>query len=655
MTLAALEHVDRSSSRIVSRLRRLVAIPTVNPPGERYGEMVASLEESCAGLGMETRVHQVPAKVAEAAGVAPDYPRYNLIARWHVGAPRTVHFNAHYDVVPAAGKWKFPPFQPQAENGWMYGRGSGDMKGSIVALLTAIDCLRRSGSQPAFNIECSFTADEETGGELGVGYIVRQGLVDAESAVVCEGAAGTRVGLGHNGVLWLYVHLRGKPAHASSPDQGRNAFEAMLAVARHLQRYKKDLTTADRRYRDFNGKDRHPTLNIGGVFGGYRPEGQYGSRRCNFQHRSAGSSQRAPRAGGTGAAFQHCRGGRRHSRRSAAGSRRRCGLNPAWWMPLTNFRSSSPAPSRRCAAAARDFASPQDSQTSIISSRKPAFPASGTASTGGAPTVRTSASACGMSPALQRPTPTSCLREGEARVDLLKEFLRAAYDHFGGLVCINILWSLLSIPWLAAATAAALYGVALQGDWAPHARMLVIVLATEFVWFAPPTVLLFLAARQWLDGGSVSFRSLARQLPRHALRAQSAGMAIMATTCLLAINLVFYHHLGGWLGAVLSGLMGWVLLGLVLVSLYLVPVLLAGELGFRGACRSSLFLVIAYPGRTLVLLVFVAGLLALGLASGIGLLCGVSAAIALIESAWVRRLAREGEGGSSDSRNRNEN
>lgn len=268
MTLTALEHVDRSGSRIASRLRRLVAIPTVNPPGERYGEMVASLEKSCSELGMDTRVHQVPSKMVEAAGVAPDYPRYNLIARWDAGARRTVHFNAHYDVVPAAGKWKFPPFQPQAENGWMYGRGSGDMKGSIVALLTAIDCLRRSGAQPAFNIECSFTPDEETGGELGAGYIVRQGLVNAESAVVCEGAAGTRVGLGHNGVLWLYVHLQGKPAHASSPDQGRNAFEAMLAVARHLQRYKKDLTTADRRYRDFNGKDRNPTLNIGGVFGG---------------------------------------------------------------------------------------------------------------------------------------------------------------------------------------------------------------------------------------------------------------------------------------------------------------------------------------------------------------------------------------------------
>lgn len=239
-------------------------------------------------------------------------------------------------------------------------------------------------------------------------------------------------------------------------------------------------------------------------------------------------------------------------------------------------------------------------------------------------------------------------------VDVMKEFLRVGYDNFGSLVFINILWSLFSIPWFAAAGAAGLFGAALQGDWAFPVRMLVIVLATEFVWFAPPTVLLFLAARRWLDGRGGSFRSLARQLPRHALRAQKGGLAIMATTCLLAVNLIFYHNLGGWLGAVLSGLMGWMLLGLVLVSLYFVPLLLAGEAGIRGACRSSLFLVVSYPGRSLILLALVAVLLAIGLASGIGLLCGVSAAIALIESAWVRQLAPEVEGGRSDSWNCNE-
>ena len=83
------------------------------------------------------------------------------------------------------------------------------MKGSIAALLMAIRALRESGSQPAFNIECSFTADEETGGQLGAGYVVREGLCKADFAVVCEGAAGSYVGCGHNGVLWLQVDVEG--------------------------------------------------------------------------------------------------------------------------------------------------------------------------------------------------------------------------------------------------------------------------------------------------------------------------------------------------------------------------------------------------------------------------------------------------------------
>ena len=123
-------------------------------------------------------------------------------------------------------------------------------------------------AEPAFNIECSFTADEETGGELGAGWIVGQGLVDADFAVVCEGAAGTQVGCGHNGVLWLEVTINGKSAHASRPEQGINAFEAMAGVVRHLQDYKGKLCEYRRRYVDFDGHIRNPTLNIGGVFSG---------------------------------------------------------------------------------------------------------------------------------------------------------------------------------------------------------------------------------------------------------------------------------------------------------------------------------------------------------------------------------------------------
>ena len=142
------------------------------------------------------------------------------------------------------------------------------MKGSIAALLMAVEALRHSGRAPCFNVECSFTADEETGGELGAGYVVKQGLVHADYAVVCEGAGGTQVGCGHNGVLWLEVEILGKPAHASKPQEGVNAFEAMAELVYRLQRFKKELEVPSRRYRDFAGHERSPTINIGGGFNG---------------------------------------------------------------------------------------------------------------------------------------------------------------------------------------------------------------------------------------------------------------------------------------------------------------------------------------------------------------------------------------------------
>lgn len=264
------EYIEKNQIALTTSLQEMIAINTVNPPGLNYRPMVELLEQRCADLGMQTYIHRVPDKMVEqAVGVEPQYPRYNVVSRWDVGAEKTVHFNAHYDVVPAAGTWRYDdPFNPALSRGWLYGRGSGDMKGSIAALLMAIQAQRQSGERPAFNIECSFTADEETGGELGAGYVVRQGLVNADYAVVCEGAAGTKVGCGHNGVLWLEVEVKGKAAHASSPEAGHNAFEDMTSLVQYLQRLKQKFQLEKREYFDFNMQLRRPTINIGGVFSG---------------------------------------------------------------------------------------------------------------------------------------------------------------------------------------------------------------------------------------------------------------------------------------------------------------------------------------------------------------------------------------------------
>ena len=157
--MASREHdfIEKNEAGLLSMLQEMVRVPTVNPPGEDYREMVDLLATQSRDAGLRVDIHQVPEKEVRALLGTADYPRYNLIARWDVGAEKTVHFNAHYDVVPVSGDWRFgDAFTPGVSGGAVYGRGSGDMKGSIAALLMAIRALRESGSQPAFQYRVFF-------------------------------------------------------------------------------------------------------------------------------------------------------------------------------------------------------------------------------------------------------------------------------------------------------------------------------------------------------------------------------------------------------------------------------------------------------------------------------------------------------------------
>jgi len=258
-------YIQEQEKNLCRFVQELVRVPTVNPPGENYAECVAIFEEKLKALGLKTRVVRVPKSIVrEVAPEFVDYPRYNLIARWDVGAKETVHFNGHYDVVPASGKWKFGPFEPKISNGWLYGRGACDMKGANAALCFALEAIARGGVTPKFNIEVSFTCDEETGGELGAGYVVHRGLTKADHAVVLEGASGREIGVGHNGIVWLDVNVRGRAAHGAHPSRGVNAFEKMAALIIELQRLKEAFRK--RAYRTPKGKKLYPTVNVGGVF-----------------------------------------------------------------------------------------------------------------------------------------------------------------------------------------------------------------------------------------------------------------------------------------------------------------------------------------------------------------------------------------------------
>ncbi|MEY4939373.1 MAG: hypothetical protein RIQ93_1108, partial [Verrucomicrobiota bacterium] len=262
------EFIERNPDELLGRLQQLVGVATINPPGEKYATITAWLRDELEAVGLKARRHAIPTALLERS-LPPEqhaFPRFNVVGHLPVrGAKKTLHFNAHYDVVPVSGNWRHgSAFSGAIERGWIYGRGTADMKGSIASLLMALQALRTTGVPPRMNLEVSFTADEETDSVLGTGWLVEQGPIRPDYAVVMEGGEGHTVCCGHNGCVWLEVTVHGRAAHGSQPHLGVNALEGMSRLVLALDDYKQKL--ARRTWRTPEGKTMTPSINVGGVF-----------------------------------------------------------------------------------------------------------------------------------------------------------------------------------------------------------------------------------------------------------------------------------------------------------------------------------------------------------------------------------------------------
>jgi len=266
MTPAA--YLDAHAGDLTELLQRLVRLATVNPPGEHYAAITALLTRELRAAGLKAQRLPIPPALLRRTlpPALHGYPRYNVLGKLAApGAVKTIHFNAHYDVVPAGGGWRHGnPFSGTVAGGWIYGRGTADMKGSIAALLLALRALRAARTAPRLNVEVSFTADEETDSALGAGWLVGHAPIAPDYAIVMEGGQDHAICCGHNGVVWLNVIVHGRAAHGSLPELGVNALEKMAALVRALEDHKRVL--ARRTLRTPEGKHQRPTLNVGGVF-----------------------------------------------------------------------------------------------------------------------------------------------------------------------------------------------------------------------------------------------------------------------------------------------------------------------------------------------------------------------------------------------------
>lgn len=262
------QYLDLHEPQMTAFLQKLVQIPTVNPPGDGFLDCADFLATKLQSIGCEVDIHRVPD--SRTREVFPDYvncPRANVLARLDVGAPRTLHFNAHFDVVPAGSGWSLPPFAGTIREGRIYGRGTADMKGSIAAFSYALEAFSMLGQEPAMNVEVSFVCDEEMGGELGAEEVVENHMAHsrADVCLVGEGASGNAVGIGHNGVIWQKVHLHGRAAHASRPEAGVNVVEHFARLVDRLRPLRQEIRS--RRFSYDDESSLQASLTLGGTMG----------------------------------------------------------------------------------------------------------------------------------------------------------------------------------------------------------------------------------------------------------------------------------------------------------------------------------------------------------------------------------------------------
>jgi len=162
---------------------------------------------------------------------------YSLLFTWPGSSPHLpgVLFAAHQDVVPvdetSLDQWDYPPFAGAIADGFVWGRGSMDIKNQLIALLEAVEYLLRDGCQPVRTVYLAFGHDEEIGGYNGAMAIsallaergVQLGaLVDEGSGILKEGLPGfgiplAMVGTAEKGHLTLELSVDMPPGHSSVP------------------------------------------------------------------------------------------------------------------------------------------------------------------------------------------------------------------------------------------------------------------------------------------------------------------------------------------------------------------------------------------------------------------------------------------------------
>lgn len=201
---------------IIEHFKNLLKIDTSNPPGN---ELAAALylKDAMEKDGINPFIQETAQN------------RGNLVVRIKGnGQKQPLLISSHLDVVTAElSKWKHPPFSAIEDDGYIYGRGTIDMKNFTAMCLAVILSAKRQAWPLQRDIIMCAVSDEERGGHYGMRSLVKNhpDLIRAEYALGEIGAATNYIGqlpiypiqVGEKGILWLKTSFEGNPGHGSIP------------------------------------------------------------------------------------------------------------------------------------------------------------------------------------------------------------------------------------------------------------------------------------------------------------------------------------------------------------------------------------------------------------------------------------------------------
>lgn len=242
------EITDKYKKNAINLTKELVNINSSNPPGNEL-EIGQYIRQRLMSSGFEVRLEEFESK------------RCNVIATLGDSENIGIILNGHLDVVPATGKWTYPPFKSYESSHKIYGRGSCDMKSGIAAMITVAEFIAHNHMPLKRGLEILLVSDEETTNK-GIKNHLLKNKLKADGVIIAEPTS-LNVCIGNKGYASFFVRTYGKATHASQPEKGENAIYKMARIINRFEEYSKKVIPTIKH--DFLGS---ATFSVGTIAGG---------------------------------------------------------------------------------------------------------------------------------------------------------------------------------------------------------------------------------------------------------------------------------------------------------------------------------------------------------------------------------------------------